>query len=406
MDRWEMRAAVAALPVFDTHAHLCGGRLAARDFWEIGEYSWFHRELTAAGYPAKADSLPEEKRIEAWAKAFAATGNTTLHWVVKAIFRDLYGIDLQDTAKDAAALHKAVAAVHEAVAAVRASAEKPDWAAEVAAKTGLHRVVVNETGEHPFPELPGMAIWVPRVENRIRRAAEQAEAKSDQRRAIEEAAESLAELVREAAEQGSPAIMTTLPRLEGRANETPVLRQSGHSRDQLMFALLHKLCAAVEAHGLCLQLFLGVEKDWSTRTTPANDPNRVLQLHGLFDRYACRFELVLGADMNNADAVQAAWNFPNVDVGGMWWFNFRASTYRDSMQKRLEALPPAKSSLIVSDARCIEWCYGKVLLVKRLLADFLFDQIELGWLDEDLALHVAGQWLHDSAAVRYQCQGS
>jgi glucuronate isomerase len=71
------------------------------------------------------------------------------------------------------------------------------------------------------------------------------------------------------------------------------------------------------------------------------------------------------------------------------------------MQVRLEAVPASKSALVASDARCIEWCYGKILLVKRLLADFLYDQITLGWIDRSDALWVAREWLHDAAARRY-----
>ena len=134
---------------------------------------------------------------------------------------------------------------------------------------------------------------------------------------------------------------------------------------------------------------------------PVNNPRRLLPLYTLFRDYACAFELVLGSSIDNLAAVQAATIFPNVYAGGMWWYNFRASTYRASMQYRLEGLPPAKSVLVVSDARHVEWCYGKVLLVKRLLADFLFDQVERGWLGRDDALWVAREWLYGAAAARY-----
>ncbi|KHF35565.1 hypothetical protein CM49_02069 [Paenibacillus sp. P1XP2] len=103
--------------------------------------------------------------------------------------------------------------------------------------------------------------------------------------------------------------------------------------------------------------------------------------------------------------MQAAWNFPNVHVGGMWWYNFRASTYTQSMQYRLEALAPAKSSLIVSDARCIEWTYGKIHVVKRLLAGFLDEQVAKGWMDREFALYCGAEWLYGSAAGRYGLKG-
>jgi len=45
----ELRETILGLPVWDTHTHLAGGRLPARDFWEIGHYFWFLLELKAAG---------------------------------------------------------------------------------------------------------------------------------------------------------------------------------------------------------------------------------------------------------------------------------------------------------------------------------------------------------------------
>ncbi len=172
-------------------------------------------------------------------------------------------------------------------------------------------------------------------------------------------------------------------------------------RESQSVFVLRSLCRAAEEQGLFLQLFMGIEPIQGGGRVPVNDSRRLLPLYALFRDYACPFELVLGSSVDNLDAVQAATIFPNVHVGGMWWYNFRASTYRASMQYRLEGLPPSKSVLVVSDARAIEWCYGKVVLIKRLLAEFLSDQIERGWLERDDALWVAREWLYGAAAVRY-----
>ena len=53
-------------------------------------------------------------------------------------------------------------------------------------------------------------------------------------------------------------------------------------------------------------------------------------------------------------------------------------------------------------ATCIEWCYAKVLLIKTLLAESLWEQIEKGWLDRETALYVAKSRLHDAAQARYE----
>ena len=41
MDQRERLDAVLALNVWDTHTHLIGDSLPARNFWAIGHYCWF-----------------------------------------------------------------------------------------------------------------------------------------------------------------------------------------------------------------------------------------------------------------------------------------------------------------------------------------------------------------------------
>ena len=70
-------------------------------------------------------------------------------------------------------------------------------------------------------------------------------------------------------------------------------------------------------------------------------------------------------------------------------------------RRELEGLSALRSTLIASDARCIEWFYIKITYVKRLLAGFLHQQIERGWVDEETALYAARSWLYDTAAEIY-----
>lgn len=155
-----MRAAVHAPPVWDTHTHLIGQRLAARDFWEIGHYFWFGLELKAAGYPFGARSgpddpmaRPEAERIEAFLRAYNATRNTSMSWVVRRIFGDLYGIGPTDADS-----------VRRADEAVRATAAQEDWPRRVCERSSIRRIVVNEVKDAEFRGLAEVSCLVPRVE--------------------------------------------------------------------------------------------------------------------------------------------------------------------------------------------------------------------------------------------------
>ena len=106
---------------------------------------------------------------------------------------------------------------------------------------------------------------------------------------------------------------------------------------------------------------------------PANDTERILKLTALFESYRCEFELVLASELNNLDAVQAAWNFPNVHVGGMWW-----------VQLPGEHLPGQHA----------EWSSANEA------GEFLWER-PIWWIDEETALDTANEWFYASAVKRY-----
>ncbi|WJH32394.1 glucuronate isomerase [Paenibacillus sp. CC-CFT747] len=387
--RERLMQAIGDIDIFDTHTHLVGSRLGAADFWEIAHYFWLFRELQAAGYPADAAELPEDKRMEAFLAAHRASKHTMMNKALTRIMRDLYGIELTDAAS-----------VRAADAAVKAAAVRMDWAQEVADRARVREFVVNHPDHAAFVGMRRNAVLVPRIDGRLVRWAEAMAGSPDPEQELEAVRRTLKELFRGYRESGCPGIMTTLGRMTEAANRTFALK-AGITHDQAMVHVLHAICAAAEQHGLFVQLFVGVERSWGREPVPANDPERILKLTGLFDRYKGPFELVVASEINNLDVVQAAWNYPNVHTGGLWWFNFRSSTYQTVMQYRLEALAPVKSSLVVSDSRCMEWVYGKVWLIRTALAEFLADRVCAGWLDEEEALELARMWLYESAAKRY-----
>jgi hypothetical protein len=395
MDREELFQEILAVPVWDTHTHLTLDALPATSFWDIGHYFWFLRELQAAGYPLQPDALREEERIAAYVDAFAATQNTSMNWVVRRIFGDLYGVKIRDAES-----------IRAADLAVRRTGQQPDWPRKVIDRLAIRRICVHGKTHREFRDLPGVACTIP-IDANVNRGvlAERIATALDRCAEAEKVAREVDEAVRVLAQAGITCMRVSTSPFEqvGSAayeicDELPAVDAS---RQEIEAFVGHALFRALATYGVTAQFFLGVHNTTPSLSMAVNDTRRVVNLHGLFERHGCRFELVIGAELNNLDVIQAARAFPNVYVGGMWWYNFRASTYRQSMQYRLEALPSSKCALVASDARCIEWCYGKILLVKRLLSEFLYDQIERGWLDHEGALYVARNWLCDTAARLY-----
>lgn len=390
MNYADFQRAVEDLPVYDTHTHLKGQQLAASSVWDLAHYLWFVQELRAAGYPDPSIDLPDEQRFAALSQALGRSANTTWSWAFKRIFADLYDVKVNGS----------VATLRAADEAVRSSAQRNDWPSIVCDRIRLKRIVTNVEADAPYAQLPGVAVVMPRLEGVLREARAKVAGASDQRAAGAQVMDELASRMGEIKSRGRTAVMTTYTLACPSDSVRSELPQHNNDDATIGAFVLHALAAACARHGLMLQLFLGIEHV-AGNATAVNECDRITNLYGLFARHACPFELVTGGEVNNLDVVQACRIFPHVSAGALWWYNFRPSTYRQVMQYRFEGLPAVKSSLIASDARQIEWAYGKILVVKRLMAQYLFEQVQQGWCDAALALETARQWLHDSAATRY-----
>ena len=397
MTRDELIEEVLTLPVWDTHNHLEGSEtLAAQSVWDFGHYFWYRRELEGVGYPwlDEAMALPEGERAEAFVRACHLGRNTAWGRAVRQTLHDLWGARITD-ADSLLALSARIAE----------TGQDAGWAREVCGKLNVRAITVSRVTDNGIAEIGDLLFLMGSV--RLPRGDALAALAAGPGAAVERAAANLAAQVEALVAEGRRVVRTDPPA----STAVPELRDEGSSSEAVEQFLRHALFQALDDHRCHVQIFIGVmpptpgyeARTKAHRTYALNDPARVPAMHDVFDRYAgVTFELVTGANLSNLDIVQAARIYPNVAPGGLWWFNFRPSTYRETMQYRLEALPASRCTLLASDARCIEWLYCKTLLVKRLLADFLHDQVARGWLDHEAALYVAREWLHDAAARLYR----
>jgi len=392
----EWREAVRNLPVFDTHTHMnnTGVPIAAQTVWDIVHYFWFQQELCSVGYPRDPMALDEDERIDRFMAAFSQVRNTAWALMVREAFRRLYDVELSDAAS-----------LREADEVVRAKGADSQWPRQVIDLLNIRRITVNHERAADLPGLAGVGAAVPLWKDHklwLQRIMDA----DDQREAGERARAALAEDIAAIASRGHRGMRVPMPTLDATEHEAIAigrdLPRQGAGQSEIQAFLSHALFAALGEQDMFAQLFLGIEKrPGMSQPMAINDPLLIVNLYPLFDRYACDFELVAGAPGHNMDVAQAARIYPNVHCGGLWWYNFRGSTYRQAMQARLEAVPASKSVILASDGRCIEWCYAKTLLVKWLLADYLHEQMQRGWINEADALWVAREWLHDAAERRY-----
>jgi hypothetical protein len=394
---------IMALPVWDTHNHLRGGdRLAAKDFWDIGHYFWFRRELEAAGYPRNADELPEDARAEAFIQALDLARNTAWNQAVRRSMKELFGIELTDAAS-IEALNRRVARTHR----------DPQWAKQVCERAGLAKLAIDSLDTARYGSIADRVRPVPIYDPLSKGGLQRLVEAKNQKQAVDKAVAEIRERLDEYEARSIRALR--VPWLfeggDGLVTDVPKLARTGNAERQVKQFVAHAFFRELDRRKLHLQIFVGVEPPtpgYKPRTKahghrPVNDTARIKRMHDVFDQYAgCTFELFNAAELSSMDLVQAARIYTNVCPGGLWWFTFRPSVYRANMQCRLEGLPACRATLIATDARCIEWAYIKTMLVKRLLAEFLCGQVRRGWLDEKSALSAARWWLHDTAAGLYE----
>ncbi len=88
-----------------------------------------------------------------------------------------------------------------------------------------------------------------------------------------------------------------------------------------------------------------------------------------------RFQCFVSSRHANQSLCTLARELPNFSLAGYWWHNFFPDIIRQVIAERLDMLPVNKQVGFFSDAYCVEWAYGKAVLVRKQLARVLADKI-------------------------------
>src|SRR5258708_23007842 len=109
-----------------------------------------------------------------------------------------------------------------------------------------------------------------------------------------------------------------------------------------------------------------------------------------------RFQCFLSSRHANQALCTLARELPNFSLAGYWWHNFFPNVIRQVMAERLDMVPANKQIGFFSDAYCVEWTYGKAVLVRKQLARVLAEKIKQGQFTRDEALAVMRSILYES----------
>jgi glucuronate isomerase len=436
----DLEAALAALPMFDVHTHLVGGRLGARGLHDILLYHMVVSDLYAAGCPSGArltqyPGWPERDeahaRIEEALPYLPRIRNTSCAWMLRIILRDLYGWSDPITADNWRRLD----------ALVRERADDRAWHHSIFDRLGIRRTCAEyarrgdgaddarlqyslewafftryQWGEFDTALYELEHCWgrQPEPPSPIggRRPASQRVIRS-----LEDVHAALAHYVETIPYERLVATATTVStdidyRLVGDAEMAAALARRDprpaplvpgtpvgpQERDVYASYINEAFLTALEAHAekIVFQFSIGAEP-MPYETASILYQRTIKQLAEMIARHPrLRFQCFLGTRHANQAMCTLARELPNLSLAGYWWHNFFPGTIRQVIAERLDMLPVNKQVGFFSDAYCVEWVYGKARMAQKQWARVLAEKIRQGQYSRDDALGIAGTILYET----------
>lgn len=420
----ELQEALAELSVLDPHTHLVGGRLGARGLHDILLYHMSVSDLYAAGCPSGArlteypgwPSLEEaEQRLEEAIPWLGKVANTSTNWGIRTIVRDLYQWDqpitlgnwrdlddqVRERADDRAWHHEILDRLHirrtGTEIARRENGEDDDrlqyaleWGFFTRCQWGEFDTALYElercwgkTPESPAPIGSGQR---PPVEREIRSMEDVHAAVKHYVSAIP-----MKQVISTATHISTDIEFREVTSSEMEAALARRSAAGAKERDIYASYINEAYLTELEKHSdeIVFQFSLGAEPlPWETVSRLAQ--NTIAQLAEMIGRHPrLRFQCFLASRHANHSLCTLARELPNFSLAGYWWHGFFPDVMVQVMSERLDMLPLTKQIGFFSDAYCVEWTYGKLVMVRRLMAEVLAERIVRGQYSQDDAMHIA-----------------
>jgi hypothetical protein len=420
----EMEEALAGVPVFDVHTHLVGGKLAARGLQDVFLYHMVVSDLYSAGcpsgarltqYPGWATPKESEQRIEEALPFVRHIKGGSIYWCLRMILSELYGFtetleagnwrkldaQIRERRDDRAWQHEMLdrAQIKRSCTewARREDGRDDDrlqysleWAMFVRCQWGEHDTALYELercwGRPPESPAPIGAGGRPKTDRVIRSLA-------DVHAAIKHYVGVMpyGRIVSTAQTFSSDIDYSPVADAE---MEAALARRAGagpRERDLYGSYIQEAFLTELEKHGreIVYQFALGAEP-LPFETGSRINPRTIAQLAEMVGRHPkLRFQCFLASRHANQALCSLCRELPNLSLAGYWWHNFYPNAIQQVMAERLEMLPTNKMMGFFSDAYCLDWAFGKALLVRKMMAKVLAQKTLDGQYTREDALRVA-----------------
>ena len=425
-----LHEAFGALPILDVHTHLAGGRLGARGLHDIILYHMLVSDLYAAGcptgkrlteFPGWPDRAECHQRLEKAVPYLEHIRNTSGWWGARTILADLYAWrepltpanwrrldDLIRERADDAAWHRGIldrTGIKRTCAeyARRGDGRDDDrlqysieWGMFMRAQWGENDTAVYDL-ERTWGRKPESPCAIggkrPPTDRTIRTL-------SDVHAAIKHYVDSLpyGQVLSKATgistdiDYRVPSDAEMEQALARRASAGPA------ERDIYAAYICEHLLTALEKHGheIVFQFSLGAEPlphETMSRISQKT-LGQVAEMAGRHPRL--RFQCFLASRHANQSLCTVARELPNFSLAGYWWHSFFPGAITQVMEERLDMLPVNKQCGFFSDAYCVEWCYGKWQIVRKMMAEVYARKIHRDQYTVDEAISIARAVLFES----------
>jgi glucuronate isomerase len=427
----EMEEALAELPMFDVHTHLVGGRLGARGLHDILLYHMVISDLYGAGGPsgARLTQYPNwptqeeaHQRITEAIPFLPFIRNTSCYWGLRLILQDLYDWHEPITLDNWRRLD----------AMIRERADDRAWPRAIWDRLHIERTCTESARrEHgvdddrlqysiewcffarcQWGEFDTALYELERAWGRLPESP--SPIGGGQRPATDRTIDSLADV--HAAVQyyvdnlPYELLISTAAGISTEIDYQPVsddqmaaalLRrnQAGPAERDIYSSYIHEaFLTALEKHGqeIVFQFSIGAEP-LPFETGSFLSQRTISQVAGMVARHpGLRFQGFVASRHANQSFCTLARELPNFSLAGYWWHNFFPTSIRQIIAERLEMMPVNKQVGFFSDAYCVEWVYGKALLVRKQMAQVFAEKIVQGQYTRDEALSIAKSILFET----------
>jgi glucuronate isomerase len=424
----KLEEALAELPVLDAHTHLVGGKLGARGLHDVLLYHMLVSDLFPAGCPsgARLTQYPgwptrEEahRRIQEALPFLPRIRNTSMFWGLRLVLRDLYNWSEPITAENWRRLDDII----------RERADDRTWHHGILDRLNIQRTVTEiarrEQGEDDerlqyalewgfftrcqWGEFDTALYELERCWGR--KPESPSPIGGGTRPATERTIRSLDD-VRAAVlyyVENIPydQVLATATHLSTDIDFRPVndremadalarRAQAGPAERDIFASYVNELfLTELENRGdRIVYQFSFAAEPLPFETASRVSQRTIAQLAEMIGRHPLlHFQCFLSNRHANQSLCTLARELPNLSLVGYWWHNFFPDAIRQVIAERLEMLPLNKQIGFFSDAYCVEWTYGKMLLVRKLLAGVLADKIALGQYTFEDAVGIAREML-------------